>query len=151
VRATASSRCTHAAKAAEFYSERAVISGQPSWRQRAAAAARDIAPAPEPETRQLEPACRVELSKLSRIEPMPVMQGDVIVTAPALRHAALDRPVAFLNEVDLVPPLRRIHSGETAGAIVHAWSDRMSPDLGWNMLEWLWQRRIVVPARGGVD
>jgi hypothetical protein len=100
----------------------------------------------DPETRRLEPACRVERSKLSRIEPMPVMQGDMIASAPALRHAALDRPVAFLNEVYLVQLLRRIHSGETAGAIVHAWSNRMSPDLGWNMLQWLWQRRIVVPA-----
>jgi flavin-dependent dehydrogenase len=138
----------HATRAAEFYRERAAISGQPFWTQRAVAAIGDVAPAPELETRRLEPSCRVELSRLSRIEPMPVMQGDIIASAPALRHAALDRPVAFLNEVELVPLLRRIHSGETAGAVVHAWSDRMSPDLGWNMLQWLWHRRIVVPVSG---
>jgi hypothetical protein len=46
-----------------------------------------------------------------------------------------------LNEVDLVLLLRRIHSGETAGSIVHARSDRMPPDLGRSMLQWLWDRR----------
>lgn len=136
----------HATKAAAFYRERAAVTGEPFWQQRAAAAAPDIAPPPALETRKLEPARRIELSELSRIEPMPVMQGDMIASTPALRHAALDRPVAFLSEVELVPLLRRIRAGETAGAIVQAWSDRMSPDLGWNILEWLWHRRIVVSA-----
>jgi len=135
----------HTTKAAAFYQKRAAISGEPFW-QRRAAATPDIAPLPAPETARLEPASRIELSKLSRIEPMPVMQGDVIASKLALRHAALDRPVAFLSEVELVPLLRRIRAGETAGGIVQAWSDRMSPDLGWNILEWLWHRRVVVPA-----
>jgi flavin-dependent dehydrogenase len=133
----------HTASAAAFYQERAAVTGGPFWQQRAAAAVRDIAPPPL-ETRRLEPACRIELSKLSRIESMPVMQGDMIASTPALCHAALDRPVAFLSEVELVPLLRQIRSDETAGSIVQAWSDRMSPDLGRNMLQWLWDRRIVV-------
>lgn len=138
----------HATKAAAFYQERAAVSDQPFWRQRAAAAAPDIAPPPALETRQLEPACRIELSRLSQIEPMPVMRGDMIASTPALRHAALDRPVAFLSEIELVPLLLRIRSGETAGSLVQAWSDRISPDKGWTMLQWLWHRRIVVPTGG---
>jgi len=70
--------------------------------------------------------------------------GDVIVPTPALRHEAWDRPVAFLGDVEIVPLLGQIRSGRTAHAIVQAWSDRVSNDLGWRIMRWLWSHRVVV-------
>jgi flavin-dependent dehydrogenase len=134
----------YAAKTAAFYGERAAVCDWPFWRERAIASA--DAPAPAPESSRLEAGCRLELSKLARIESVPTIQGDRIASAPALRHAALERPVAFLHDVELAPLLQRIRSGQTADSIVQSWSTRMPPDLGWQILSWLWQRKIVVPV-----
>jgi hypothetical protein len=63
-----------------------------------------------------------------------------------IRHRALGRPLAFLVEIELVPLLRQIRSGQSAISIVEAWSAELSADLCWQMLHWLWRRRIVAPV-----
>jgi flavin-dependent dehydrogenase len=134
----------HAAKTAAFYGERAAVCDRPFWRQRAAVAGKSTPPAWQNEP--LDGADRIRLSRGTTIEQTPVVQGDLIVAAAALRHESLDRPVAFVGEVEIVPLLRRIESGQTARAAVQAWSERMPTELGWKIMHWLWQRRIVVPA-----
>jgi hypothetical protein len=133
----------YAAETAGFYRERAAMCERPFWRQRAAFAE----PKKEPDfaTEALDPACRLRLSRSAKVESMPVIQGDLIASAPALRHQSLDRPVAFLGGVELAPLLRQIRPGQTAGAIVEAWSERLSSELSWDVLSWLWRRRILVP------
>jgi hypothetical protein len=76
---------------------------------------------------------------------VPVIQGDTIVSTLAVRHEILDRPVAFLGEVYVAPLLRQIRPGQTAGAVVQTWSKRLSIELSWKIMQWLWYRRIVVP------
>jgi hypothetical protein len=53
--------------------------------------------------------------------------------------------VAFLDGVELAPRLQQIRSGDTAEAVVHAWSKGTPIDTCWKVLHWLWHRRIVVP------
>jgi flavin-dependent dehydrogenase len=134
----------HAAKTAAFYGERAAVCDRPFWRRRAAFAGESTTPAWQDEP--LDGAARIKLSHRTTIEQTPVVQGDVIMAAAALRHEGLARPVAFVGEVEIVPLLRQIEPGQTARATVQIWSERMPAELGWKIVHWLWQRRIVVPA-----
>jgi flavin-dependent dehydrogenase len=134
----------HAIKAAAFYDERAAVCDQQFWRQRAISS---VASTTTPfEMEKLEATCRIRLSNLAKLESMPTIQANMICLAPVLRHAALDRPVAFLGEVDLVPLLRQIRPGETADSVAEGWSSRIPLDLSWKVLGWLWHRRIIVPV-----
>jgi flavin-dependent dehydrogenase len=134
----------YAGKSAAFYQERAAVCDRPFWRQRAASA--KMASTPVLESKKLEAGCKIELSKLATIENMPTIQGDRIASAPVVRHEALERPVAFLHDVQLAPLLRQIRSGQTADSIVECWSRQMAPDLSRQILSWLWHRKIVVPV-----
>jgi flavin-dependent dehydrogenase len=133
----------HARRTALFYRERAAICDQPFWRQRGVF----VGDAKKPlfEEENLEATCRIQLSNMTTIERTPVIQGDTVVSTLAVRHETLERPVAFLGEVDLVPLLRQIRSGQTAEAIVQTWSERLSVELSWKIMRWLWYQRIVVP------
>ena len=136
----------YATKTAELYRARAIVCGQPFWQQRAAAETPAVLEPQALETRKLEPTCKLELSTLTTIEPTPAIQGDMIAATPTIRHRAMARPLAFLAEIELVPLLRQIRSGQSAISIVEAWSAELSADLCWHMLHWLWHRRIVVPV-----
>ena len=133
----------YAAKTAAFYQERAAVCDQPFWKRRATF---NVVEARPPfETKGLEPTCRIKLSDLAKIENVPTIQGNTIALAPAVCHEALHRPVAFLGDLELVPMLRQIRSGQTADSLVQAWSRCMAADLSWTVLRWLWDRRIIVP------
>jgi flavin-dependent dehydrogenase len=133
----------YAAKTATFYRDRATMCDRPFWRQRAAFAGE--IKTPDFETERLDPACRIQLSSVARFESVPTIRQELITCIPALHHPALDRPVAFLHEVELAPFLRQIRPGQTASCVVGDWSRRLSIELGCRILHWLWERRIVVP------
>lgn len=134
----------HARKTALFYRERAAVCDQPFWRQRAVFAGNSKEVLFE--EKDLEAACRIQLSKTTTIERVPVIQGDTIVSTLAVRHELLDRPVAFLGEVYVVPLLRQIRPGQTVETVVQTWSERLPVELSWKIMQWLWYRRIVVPT-----
>jgi flavin-dependent dehydrogenase len=134
----------HAAKTAAFYGERAAVCDTQFWRQRAAFP--DESTAPSWQDEPLDGADRIRLSPRTTIEQTAVVEADAIVAAAALRHESLERPVAFVGEIEIVPLLRRIEPGQTARATVQTWSEQMPAELGWKIMHWLWQRRIVVPA-----
>jgi flavin-dependent dehydrogenase len=136
-------RTSYADKTARMYGACAAATDAPFWRARAA---RDgAASAFEPETRRLDPHMRLGLSQLATIGPVPTIMGDMVVTRDALRHPSLDSPVAFLGDVALGPLLGQIGVGASAASIVTAWSARLPRDRCWQLLQWLWQRRIIVP------
>jgi flavin-dependent dehydrogenase len=134
----------YAAKTAASYRERAAVCDQPFWRERAVFPGETRAP--DLERERLDSNCRVELSRMVKIEGTPIIQGDIVVSAAALHHCALDRPVAFLDDVDIVPLLSRVRPGQTIEAIVQGWSEQLTADLSWRIMQWLWQRKIVVPV-----
>jgi flavin-dependent dehydrogenase len=133
----------YAAKTAAFYAERAAVCDRPFWRRRAGVAGE--ATAPVFASGELDRSRPVGLSELAKIAPTPIICGDVIEPSRALHHDSLERPVAFLGGVELVPLLDDIGSGQPADAIVRAWSNSLPAELGWKILDWLWQRRILVP------
>jgi hypothetical protein len=137
-------RMRYAAKTARIYGECAVATGAPFWRARAvhAGEARAFAPA----ARRLDPEVGLSLSPLAAVAPAPAIAGDLVTMQDALSHPSLDRPAAFLGDVALAPLIAQITAGANAAAIVAAWSARLSTDRCWRLMEWFWERRIVVPA-----
>jgi hypothetical protein len=133
----------YAARAAAFYKERAAVCDQRFWRERASLAGGPMVPAFA--AKMLDGDCRVRLSDNARIEPTPTIQGQTIVSMAGLHHSSLDRPVVYLDEVELVPLLRQLRSGQTVRSIVESWSEDLSVELSWKVIQWLWDRSILVP------
>jgi hypothetical protein len=134
----------YAGRTAEFYRERAAVCDRPFWRQRAVFAGAMAPPALTSE--KADRTCSVGLSRSARIEKTSTIRDDRIVSTPALHHETLDRPVAFLGGVELASLLDHVRPGLTVQAIVRNWSEHVSPELGWEIMDWLWQRKIIVPT-----
>jgi flavin-dependent dehydrogenase len=137
----------YAARTAAFYRERAAVCDQPFWRRRAGLV-EDATP-PDLSREQLDGNCRIALSGSATIEQTPTIEGELIVARPALHHQALQRPVAYLDGVEIVPLLNRIRPGQRARAVVQSWSGQVPSENGWKMMQWLWDRRILVPSGSG--
>jgi flavin-dependent dehydrogenase len=132
-----------AAKTAAFYEERAAVCDQPFWQQRAIFAGNATPPIFAWE--RLDCNCLIRLSDMAKIEKTPAIQGEFIASMPALRHRNLGRPVTYVGNVEIVPLLRRIQFGRTAQSVVQSWSERASVEDSWKILQWLWDRKIIVP------
>jgi flavin-dependent dehydrogenase len=137
----------YAAKTAAFYRERAIVCDQPFWRRRAGFAA-GAAP-PDLATQGLDGNSPIELSASARIEKTATIEGEIIVARLALHHQALQRPVAYLDGVEIAPLLNRIRPGQCAQAVVQSWSEHVPSESGWKMMQWLWERKILVPSAAG--
>lgn len=135
----------HTQKTAYFYAQRAAVCDQQFWHQRSKLNGGNNSK-PYREER-LESDCRIQLSTMTRIESTPIIQEDIVVFNPAVNHEMLARPVAFVGGVELVPLLRQISSGDSVEAVVKIWSRSLSAGVGWKIMQWLWERRIVVPTR----
>ncbi|MEE8585696.1 MAG: hypothetical protein V3T83_12695, partial [Acidobacteriota bacterium] len=91
---------------------------------------------------------KLMLSADAEIVQMAVMEHDWIVRRPALKHPALDRPVAFLGGNDLAPLLEGLTEAEAACRIIDRWSSRIPPRKARQILNWLWEKGIVAAAEG---
>jgi flavin-dependent dehydrogenase len=132
-----------AAKTAAFYQERAIVCDQPFWRRRAVPTGGSTTPAFA--TERLDGDCPIRLSDIARIATTPTIEGEIIASRMALHHSTLPRPVAYFDGVEIVPLLSRIRPGQCAHAVVRSWSEHVSFEHGWEMMQWLWDRRILVP------
>jgi len=132
-----------AAKTAAFYQERAVVCDQPFWRRRGVST---NATTSGFANEQLDGNCPIRLSDIAKLAATPTIEGEIIVSRLALHHEALPRPVAYLDGVEIVPLLHRIRPGQCAHTVVQSWSEQMSLEHSWEMMQWLWDRRILVPV-----
>ena len=121
----------YAAKTAAFYRERAVVCDRPFWWRRASFAA-GAAP-PDLTTQGLDGNSPIELSAGARIEKTATIEGGLIVARLALHHQALQRPLAYLDGVEIAPLLNRIRPGQCAKAVVQSWSEHVPSENGWKM------------------
>jgi len=133
----------HAAKTANFYEERSTVCDQPFWRRRAVAAN-------DPkvtifENKMPDDRYQIQLSNTVRINSAPIIKEDMIVSAPTLYHDSLDRPVAFVGGVEIVPLLNQIRTGQTIQAVIQTWSQRLPIEICHEIMHWLWRRKIVAP------
>ena len=116
------------------------------WQTRASGG--EAAPQPSP---ALPPAAwgrQIALSTLAELIDLPCIIGDFVALNPALRHPALERPVAFLDGFAVVPLLRRVRPGITPAALVGEWSAALPPAKAAAIARFLLGHRVLVPAGG---
>jgi flavin-dependent dehydrogenase len=146
-RATESST-QHARWAAGHYAEVRRHADRPFWQRRAPVEA--ISPRPAPPTRAQapdllrHPGARVVLSPRASLLAVPCLQGDLVEAKLALHHPDLDRPVAYLGEIELGPLLDHLHQGTTLRALIQAWSERVTLDRALRIAGWLGDRGLLV-------
>ncbi len=131
----------HTTWAAELYATARPTS--PFWRQRAAAAPSS----PEPPAALSDPAKGLRLSATAALLETPCVTGDLIEMRRALVHPSLERPVAYLDGVEIAPLLEAVPSGTTLDELTSSWSQRLPlPSQAAALAAWLVHRGILVPA-----
>jgi hypothetical protein len=139
----------HRRFAASHYAERAKLAPGPFWEARGLASdhsSADEALAPPLDSPAPRDGSRLRLAPEVTIVPSPALAGDFITDGEALAHPALPRPIAFVGEVALVPLLRLLDGADDAPAIIRRWCRTVPPSTGWALVDWLWRRRLLVPA-----
>jgi flavin-dependent dehydrogenase len=138
----------HSRIVAQFYSEASLPSSGRFWEERSILL---------PQTgsgnskTNLAVPCglRLRLSDEARFVVTPRIAGNIITNARALVHPQLERPVVYLNNVEVSPLLETISQGETIAGILGAWSPHVSPREGFEIANWLYRAGILVDAPDG--
>jgi hypothetical protein len=76
---------------------------------------------------------------------LPCVVDRFIEARSAVRHPSLVVPVAYLEEVELAPLLRRVRSGMTPRELARSWMPRVPPRKGLAIAQWLVSRSLLVP------
>jgi hypothetical protein len=76
----------------------------------------------------------------------PIIEGDFVASGPALAHPNLERPVAYLDGLELAPLIRQIGPNTCAERIVERWSMHARPERALQILQWLWRHGVVVSS-----
>lgn len=87
---------------------------------------------------------QVQLSPDAQLTDTPRLDADFVGVGPALRHPALDAPVAYLGGWELAPLLEEVRAGMTPLQVVHAWSPRVPFESGLALVGWMLGRGILV-------
>lgn len=80
------------------------------------------------------------------IKEIPVMKDKWIEQALAVHHPSLNRPVAFLGGKNLVLLFDYFKGKQTILEAVERWNGLVSKQLGFQIIHWLWERRILTPC-----
>jgi flavin-dependent dehydrogenase len=91
------------------------------------------------------PECRIAISDDVRIVKAAVIKGQTIGLSDAIDHVAFERPVAFLNDIAVVPLLKIVVPGQTFANTLEKWSRSISPRIAREILRWMWVRHIIIP------
>jgi len=122
----------NAAAARRFYAEshHTTVARHTTWAAKLYAEARTdgkalfFPPAPPP-TREGSPSPTLgrwlRLSPEAALVETPCVNGDLIETRRALIHPSLERPVAFLDGVEIAPLLDELAAGTTLDGLLAAW------------------------------
>ncbi len=138
----------HAAWSSEFYGQVTRFAGSPFWAERSG-------PGGAQSSRQNPPRAtltrvgfgaetRVRISDQARLVEEPRVVGDEIRPGAALAHPALDRPVAFVGGVEVVPLLAVVPRGGDVASVLALWSGRVTPPEAHRTVDWLLRNRILV-------
>lgn len=139
----------HRAWAAGHYATVAGRERSPFWTDRSVAAGTPeagVAPSP-PETMsaQLASGAAVQVSPDAELVEVPRLGADFVALGPALRHPALDGPIAYLGGWELAPLLREVRAGMTPLQVVECWAPRVPIESGLAIAAWMLGRGILVP------
>ncbi len=154
------SAARHAAWASRLYAENELRRDAPFWHRRARRAPQ-LAPSTrsDPVSRSAMPVpaatrpprrCSfaeladrpLRLSQDARLAPTPAIVGDRVELRPALTAPGLERPVAYLQGIEIAALLRSF-DGRATAEIVHKWSSSMSPEQARSIVAWLWRAEAL--------
>jgi flavin-dependent dehydrogenase len=140
----------HQSLAAAYYAEPKEWGDRPFWRRRATTPAAQVPPARSdfPSSR-VSAGTRVALSRDAVLVETPCVVDSVISARRALCHPRLQRPVAFLEGIELAPLLDGISPGETLGEMIRHWERRIPFSVCVAIARWMYSTGILVPAETG--
>ena len=87
----------------------------------------------------------VQVSRDAELIEVPRLGADFVALGPALRHPALDGPVAYLGGWELAPLLRDVRAGMTPLQVVQSWAPGVPIESGLAIAGWMLGRGILVP------
>ena len=135
----------HRLWAGELYAEQSVGRADTFWNNRAHhGGSRPVEP--QRNNSPLLSTLQLRLSPAARIVSVPTVDGDFVVAGKALDHPALVRPVAYLDGIEIASLLTSLRPGASAHETLTKWSRSLEPRRCWEILSWLWSRRVLVPA-----
>lgn len=86
----------------------------------------------------------VQLSPDAELVDVPRLGCEFVALGPALRHPALDAPVAYLGGWELAPLLRDVRAGMTLLQLARTWSVHVPFESGVAIAGWMFARGILV-------
>jgi flavin-dependent dehydrogenase len=139
--------------AASHYSKVAERGGGPFWQSRAAGTQLEPPPPTAPATQTLGnralTSAVIALSPLLEFVDLPCIDGDFVTVKRAVRHPALDGPLAYLGAREVAPLLQQLPAGLTPLQIARLWSDRMPFERAIVIAGWMLDRGLFVSHGGG--
>jgi flavin-dependent dehydrogenase len=139
----------HYTIATQHYRRQGTYSDRLFWRKRATEL-----PTPPSKTERslcaaepMSPRDKMRLSAAAAFAPVPVALGDLIVEMSALFHPALQRPVAFLNGIELRPLLRVFEEQRSVDETLTIWRRHLDLQTAYAILRWLRERSIILKDR----
>lgn len=66
-----------------------------------------------------------------------MISGDIIRDAMTITHPGLERPVAFINGIEIARLLRLIDSEQSGVEILRLWSNYVPPNTVRGILKWM--------------
>lgn len=135
----------HQRWASRFYAEQAAVTASEFWQARAAGhEAENTSDLPaKPEAAPLPRNTPLMLHPAVSFTALPILKGDFITPAMALSHPDIERPIAFVEHIELVPLIELLTPGDTLEDIVEKWSHRIPAQNSLRLLNWLWQHRLI--------
>lgn len=83
------------------------------------------------------------LSPNAQLEDMPCAVGNQLVMRKVLAHPGLDRRMALLGDVQLIPLLEVLQQQLSLGEIVQQWSQQIPFEKASQVALWLWQKGVL--------
>ena len=85
------------------------------------------------------------LSPKVGFDELPCLEGSFVRVKAAVRHPALEGPVAYLGDWELAPLLQQVRAGMTSHQIALAWAPAIPLDAAREIARWLVVNGILVP------
>jgi len=149
----------HQKIAERFYTEHAHKCNSTFWRRRTSASSnkainKDTAQrSKQPDKRPIKKniqhtysprSTQLKLSSKARLKNQPVLMGEQIKSIKALHHPSLERPVAFLQNIELAQLLEFIeYKSRTSSEIIHQWAPHTGIESAYKILAWLLEHKVV--------
>jgi hypothetical protein len=151
-----SASATHASWAAGHYASVASRMPNAFWTDRAQGASHleptSAAPSAAPRDARREMVARMASDRLvSRstdlaLAELPLLGAAYVERGLAIRHPALETPVAFVGGVEIGPLLRDLPADHTPMQLARSWTPRVPLETGIALTAWLLEHGILVDA-----